>query len=188
MDSDIKCGIFISEASIAQIVTTWKANEEATKQAKDGLSLQGEDERNDETQEGSGSALVASVEGALKRKLTPACVLDDCDVDDGLARPAAKAKKKAAPKASTGPVANKAKAANGATKAKVLRDKASATEELRLVIGEDLDELSCSSLINKGAVDIGKSLEKLFLDIAVEDTCVTVKFSKPDGCHDSTGQ
>ena len=67
-----------------------------------------------------------------KRKLTPACVLDDCDVDDGLARPAAKAKKKAAPKASTGPVA-KAKAANGATKAKVLRDKASATEELRLL-------------------------------------------------------
>ena len=92
--------------------------------------MQGEDERNDETQEGSGSALVASVDGALKRKLTPACVLDDCDVDDGLARPAAKAK--AAPKASTGPVA-KAKAANGATKAKVLRDKASATEELRLL-------------------------------------------------------
>ncbi len=60
-------------------------------------------------------------------------MLDDCDVDDGLARPAAKSKKKAAPKASTGPVANKAKAANGATKAKVLRDKASATEELRLL-------------------------------------------------------
>ena len=70
-------------------------------------------------------------------------------------------------------------------KAQAPRSKAHAQEAVHQVLGEDFDELSCSSL--KASVDLDKAIEPVTISIALDDECC-VKYSEVETLTTTVGK